>query len=61
MITIEFEQFFLITAYIPNAGQKLDRLKYRVEEYDKCFQNYCNDLRKKKTVIICGDLNVCHK
>ena len=51
----------MITAYIPNAGQKLDRLKYRVEDYDKCFQNYCNELKKKKTVIICGDLNVCHK
>jgi exodeoxyribonuclease III len=51
----------LITAYIPNAGQKLDRLQYRVNEYDKCFQEYCNDLKKKKTVIICGDLNVCHK
>lgn len=32
-----------------------------MEEYDKCFQAYCNELKKKKTVIICGDLNVCHK
>jgi exonuclease III len=32
-----------------------------VDEYDKSFQNYCNDLKSKKTVIICGDLNVCHQ
>jgi AP endonuclease 1 len=61
VITIEFEDFYLLTAYIPNAGQKLDRLQYRVNDYDKCFQEYCNELKKKKTVIICGDLNVCHK
>jgi len=32
----------LITAYIPNAGQKLDRLKYRTEDYDIAFQSHCN-------------------
>jgi len=61
MITIEFEKFYLITCYVPNAGQKLDRLKYRVEDYDIAFQTYCNQLKAKKTVIICGDLNVCHQ
>lgn len=30
-------------------------------EYDRCFQEHCNELKKKKTVIVCGDLNVCHK
>jgi exodeoxyribonuclease III len=60
VITIEFEKFYLLTAYIPNAGQKLDRLKYRTEDWDKCFQDYCNQLKKKKTVILCGDLNVVH-
>lgn len=58
---MEFEKFYLITAYIPNAGQKLDRLNYRVDEYDKSFQEHCEKLRKKKAVIICGDLNVCHQ
>lgn len=58
---MEFEYFYLITAYIPNSGQKLDRLQYRVGEYDKSFQNHCEELRKKKTVIICGDLNVAHQ
>jgi exonuclease III len=58
---MEFEKFYLITAYIPNSGQKLDRLNYRVDNYDKCFQDYCNELRKKKTTIICGDLNVAHQ
>ena len=38
VMTMEFEKFFLVTAYIPNSGQKLDRLNYRVNEYDKCFQ-----------------------
>ena len=36
-------------------------MKYRVEDWDTCFQEYCNELSKKKTTIICGDLNVCHK
>lgn len=38
---MEFEKFYLITAYIPNSGQKLDRLDYRVKDYDKCFQAHC--------------------
>lgn len=51
----------MVTAYIPNAGQKLDRLEYRVKDYDKSFQAHCEKLRAKKMTIICGDLNVCHK
>ena len=61
VLTMEFEKFYLITAYIPNSGQKLDRLEYRVGDYDKCFQKHCEELRQQKTVIVCGDLNVCHK
>lgn len=58
---MEFEKFYLVTSYIPNSGQKLERLDYRVKDWDKCFQEYLNELRKKKGVILCGDLNVCHK
>ena len=58
---MEFEKFFIVTAYVPNAGQKLDRLNYRVENWDRCFQEYLEELRKKKTTILCGDLNVCHE
>lgn len=58
---MEFEKFYIVTAYIPNAGQKLDRLDYRVKDYDLAFQAHCELLRKKKTTIVCGDLNVCHQ
>jgi exonuclease III len=61
VLTLEFEKFYLMTAYIPNAGQKLDRLDYRTKEYDGVFQDNIEALRKKKPVILCGDLNVCHK
>lgn len=61
VITLEFEKFFLISSYIPNAGQKLDRLDYRVKEWDVAFQDYLESLKKSKTTIWCGDINVCHK
>lgn len=60
-LTAEFENFYLVTSYVPNAGQKLDRLDYRTKEWDVDFREYLNDLKKKKTTILCGDLNVCHK
>ena len=47
---------------MPNAGQKLDRLSYRTLEWDSDFRNYLKDLEKnKKSVILCGDLNVAHQ
>lgn len=42
---MEFEKFYLVTAYIPNAGAKLDRLDYRVKDYDVAFQAHCQKLR----------------
>ena len=61
-ITAEFEKFILVTCYVPNAGQKLDRLDYRTKEWDLDFKNYLKSLevKKKKCVILCGDLNVAH-
>lgn len=60
MITAEYENYYLVNTYVPNAGQKLERLEYK-QEWDKDFSEYLNNLRKKKHVILCGDLNVAHK
>ncbi|CAD8184634.1 unnamed protein product [Paramecium pentaurelia] len=59
-LTAEFEKFYLVACYVPNAGQKLERLDYRTKEWDVDFQNYLEDLKKKKPTILCGDLNVSH-
>ncbi|CAI2372867.1 unnamed protein product [Moneuplotes crassus] len=61
-ITCEFEKFFLVTSYVPNAGVgKLERLDYRVNEWDTDFQDYLQGLEKSgKPIILCGDLNVGH-
>ena len=60
IISLEFEQFFLITVYTPNSGQELLRLGYR-ETWDKDFLKFLQELEKKKPVIFCGDLNAAHK
>jgi len=56
----EFEKFFLVNVYVPNSGQKLERLDYR-QKWDKDFRNYLKNLEKSKPVILCGDLNVAHR
>ncbi|XP_052239360.1 exodeoxyribonuclease-like isoform X2 [Dreissena polymorpha] len=61
VITAEFDQFYLVTAYVPNAGRGLPRLPYRSKEWDVDFRAFLNDLNKKKPVIMCGDLNVAHQ
>lgn len=60
MITLEFEQFYLITVYVPNSGSELKRLGYRTQ-WDQDFLAYCLQLNKHKPVVICGDMNVAHK
>lgn len=60
VITLEFNKFFLIHVYTPNSGQALERLKYRVEEWDVEFRNFLHKLQNKKPIIICGDLNVAN-
>ncbi|MBI2581953.1 exodeoxyribonuclease III [Candidatus Woesearchaeota archaeon] len=59
IITLEFEDYYLVTVYTPNSGRGLDRLRYRAE-WDQLFLNYVLKLEKKKPVVICGDLNVAH-
>jgi len=60
VLTAEFEDFYLVTAYIPNSGNGMVRLDYR-QTWDKDFRNYLNTLQKKKPVIVCGDFNVAHR
>jgi len=59
IITLEYDAFYLITVYTPNAKRDLSRLPYRLE-WEQRFANYVTELNSKKPVIICGDLNVAH-
>jgi len=59
-ICAEFSNFFLINVYAPNSGLKLKRLDYR-KKWDLGFLNYIAHLKRKKPVLICGDLNVAHQ
>ena len=60
VITVEFDKFYLVNVYTPNAKRELERLDYRMIWEDE-FRNYLKKLDKSKPVIICGDLNVAHK
>ena len=60
VITLEMENFYLVTVYTPNSQDGLKRLYYRMTWEDD-FRNYLLELDKKKPVIVCGDLNVAHK
>ena len=60
LITLEYDDFFLVTCYTPNSKQDLLRLDYRMV-WEDAFRNYLLELNKTKSVIVCGDLNVAHK
>jgi exodeoxyribonuclease-3 len=60
VIAVEFEKFFLVNVYSPNAQHDLVRLDYRMR-WDADFLKYLKDLEKTKPVIFCGDMNVAHK
>lgn len=60
VITLEFEDFYMITVYTPNSQEKLARLEYRMK-WENDFRAYLNELDKLKPVIMCGDLNVAHE
>ena len=60
VITAEFEKFYVVTVYTPNAKDDLSRLALRHEHWDPAFLAYCRLLEKKKPVVFCGDLNVAH-
>ena len=60
VITLEMDNFYLVTVYTPNSQDGLKRLDYRMTWEDD-FRNYLLELDNKKPVIVCGDLNVAHK
>ena len=60
VITLEFEKFYMVNIYTPNAKRELERLDYRMIWEDE-MRKYLLNLNKTKPVIICGDLNVAHK
>lgn len=59
VITMEFDDFYLVCVYVPNAQDELKRLTYRMKWEDD-FRSYVSGLAEKKGVVICGDLNVAH-
>lgn len=60
VITLEFENYFLVNVYTPNSKGDLSRLSYRIE-WDNFFKEYLMKLNEKKGVVVCGDFNVAHK
>lgn len=60
VITAEFDGFFLVCCYTPNAQNELARIDYRMQWEDD-FRAYLMELDKKKPVVLCGDLNVAHE
>jgi exodeoxyribonuclease-3 len=59
VITMEFDNFYLVTVYVPNVKRDLSRLDYRMVWEDD-FKSYLKTLEEKKNVIVCGDFNVAH-
>ncbi|MDI9216260.1 exodeoxyribonuclease III [Clostridium tertium] len=60
VITLEFENFYMVTVYTPNSKNELARLDYRMI-WEDAFRDYLKELDTKKPFIVCGDLNVAHK
>lgn len=60
VITLEYDNYFLVTCYTPNSQSELKRIDYRLR-WEKDFQAYIRSLDSAKPVILCGDLNVAHK
>lgn len=60
LMCAEYEKFFLVNVYVPNAGRKLVTLPKRLR-WNKLFKEYIKKLDQKKPVIICGDMNVAHE
>ena len=60
VVCAEFEEYYVISVYVPNSGSELLRLSYR-QSWDNAFLAYLKNLEAKKPVIVCGDFNVAHK
>ena len=61
VITLEFDNFYLLHVYTPNSGEALARLEYRVKIWDVEFKKFIKKLNLKKPVIVCGDLNCAYQ
>ena len=59
LIALEYQDFYLVTCYTPNAQRELARIEHRLK-WDEAFRNYLVQLDAQKPVIVCGDLNVAH-
>ena len=59
VITLEFNEFYLVNVYTPNSKQGLERIEYRMV-WEDVFRRYLKSLEENKPVIVCGDLNVAH-
>ena len=60
VITLEFEEFYFVGAYVPNSGEGLKRLDFRLQ-YEKDLLEYLGELSAKKPIVYTGDLNVAHQ
>ena len=60
VITLELDEYYIVTVYTPNAQRGLERLAYRMT-WEDAFRSYLKFLEQKKPVIVCGDMNVAHK
>ncbi len=60
VITLEYDNFYLVACYVPNSKRELERLPSRME-FENIMRSYLKDLSQKKHVIYCGDLNVAHE
>lgn len=60
VITLEFEEFYLVNQYVPNVKRDLSRLDYRME-WEEDLKEYLKKLEEKKPVVVCGDFNVAHQ
>ena len=60
VIILEFEEFFMVTVYTPNAQSELARIDFRMA-WEDVFRGYLKGLETSKPVIVCGDLNVAHQ
>ncbi|KAL7092925.1 hypothetical protein ACP275_11G011900 [Erythranthe tilingii] len=61
LVTVEYDNFYLLCGYVPNSGDGLRRLSYRITEWDPSLSNYMKDLEQSKPVILTGDLNCAHQ
>lgn len=61
VLTLELQNFFVVTVYAPNSKRGLERLKLREKSFDPTFRTYLELLQKEKPVVVCGDFNAAHK